>query len=267
MKQKWWLTMLGVFFLTACSEENLSEREILEKTIEEMRDLENYSFTLQSELIDGLDEQMDLELEGSVIVEPFEASMKTDQQFFEEIEEMKTYYVEDTVYYDLSPELDYLLRAELSDSPKQLETGMEEFYTYFDQLTFSEDADAYYYQYTGVDLEENQELIQSLYPAFSKTSSFERQSVEFFLDNMDIVDFKVSLTIAKRSFLVKEINMEYVGEYNIIEFEDPPEISETITYSLFDHHDIEELDIPYDKTDDALTLMEHFTGEEANDHE
>lgn len=264
MKQNWWGIILVIFFLIGCSDDNLTEEEILEKTIEKTEELESYAFELYSEQIDGVENSVVLELKGKTHTKPFQAKIDKKQNLMEP-EESVSYYKDGTIYHDFQSDTNHFFKMELDDQPDHYFKGLKELSSNIDQLAFSEEEDAYTYEYVmESEAETDRDLLTSLYPFFIGPELMVGSHLESNLEYSDITDFQVIVKIDKQNFLVKEISIHYDLDYDVLDTGDPYQLSETIEVAMFDHNEVKAFDMPDEQIEDAQTFMEYWGFEEEN---
>ncbi|WP_169336450.1 DUF6612 family protein [Gracilibacillus lacisalsi] len=254
---KWCLGILLIFLIIGCRNEELSKDDALQKMIENTKELESFSFQLDAEQIDGMDNETKLELKGETTVDPFHASMEMKQKLYDEWENMLTYYQEDMVYYN-HPDLDYLVKGKITDETILLK-GMEKLYENIEMLQFNKESENYLYEYDGENKDKNISILKALYPVFAKSSSVERGvAASLMFDYIDIVELNVRIKVNKQSLQLTELQIDYIGESKFVE-SNPPQMKETVTFVLSNHNEIENLELPADEIENALTIAEHFT--------
>ncbi|MBP1970828.1 hypothetical protein J2Z83_002964 [Virgibacillus natechei] len=259
MKLKSWTIMATILFLMGCTtiQEDLTHEEILERTMEEMSEVESYSFEITSEQIDGFDNEAVFDIQGERLVTPFRASIQRDMEVMGQRREMKSYYIEDMVYYEDFTAPDFLFKSENDEEPDHLLDGLEALHSRFDQLKVSDDEDDYTYEYM-IEQEEEQAFFSSLYPYFVITDPMEQSISDLYLDRSDIIDLHVSLTVDQEDFHVKEMNLDYVLNYDYADSGNPTELSETIEMSFSNYNELDDVPIPEEEIESAVTFQEHM---------
>ncbi|WP_163581434.1 DUF6612 family protein [Gracilibacillus saliphilus] len=254
------LFFLLLLLLTACSNQTLSEDEIWNKTVENMNQLENYSFQGTMEHIEKnnqLESDYAISIAGDNQVEPFEATMDTTFQIHDESQQYKTYYIEDTVFYEAESEEEQLIKVELDDQLTQVPDILAFLDEHKDQLTYQEQAESYQYTYAS-DSEQESSILSSVYPQILSYAVFEMLAVEVVLEDMNIDNLVVDVDIDKDDYVISEIDIAFEGKGKQA---DALTIAQTVEYQLFDHNQVEELAIPYEKTEKAVTFMEYIQGQ------
>lgn len=251
--------MATILFLTGCTnlQGDLTHKEILERTMEEMSEVESYSFEITSEQIDGFENEAVLDIQGEALVTPFRASIQRDIELLGASREMKSYYIEDMVYYEDFTAPDFLFKTESDEQPDHLLRGLEALHSRFDQLRVIEDGDDYTYEYS-VEQEDDQAFFSSLYPYFVITDPMEQSISDLYLEHSDIVNLHVGLTVDQEDFHVKEMTMDYVLDYDYADSGNPTQLSETIEMSFSDYNELDEVRIPEEEIASAVTFQEHI---------
>ncbi|SHN10638.1 DUF6612 family protein [Gracilibacillus kekensis] len=253
MRLKTFAFIIIFLLLTAC-ENSLTQEEILDESVNNMTKLDSFAFTLSSEFTDGMDNITTLELEGETRMDPLEASIEVVQDIYEEEQESNTYYVDDMVYYKMGEEVEDLIKVELDETPSQLITAVQVFQSEQDKLEFEEEENEYVYTYTTS--VNNTSFLESIYPDYLHSASFERIAMDF--EYTDNIELHTAIKIDKETFLINELAIEYTGDYNVLNKDDPPTISEKIQFNFTKHNTIEEINLPEEDIQNAKTFMEFF---------
>ncbi|WP_164219045.1 DUF6612 family protein [Virgibacillus sp. YIM 98842] len=259
MRVTWWMMMAAILFLTGCTniEEKLSHKEIMERMMEEMSDVESYSFEINAEQIDGFENKIVLDIQGETIVAPFHASIQRDVELLGTSREMKSYYIDDMIYYEDFTAPDFLFRTGNDEQPDHLLQGVEALHSRFDQLQVTENENDYTYEYS-VEQEEDHAFFSSLYPYFVITDPMEQSISDLYLEHSDIVDLHVGLTVNRENFHVQEMTMDFILDYDFADSGSPVQLSESIEMSFSNYNGLEDVPIPEEEIEEAVTFEEHM---------
>ncbi|MDQ0252688.1 hypothetical protein J2S74_000060 [Evansella vedderi] len=258
------LAILGlstlILIITGCTNiENLTPEEILERTVNNMENLQSYSFDLKSEHMDGGGNETLLQLKGDTIVAPFEANIEKHLEFFGNSFDLNVYHMEETVYYEDFTAPDLLFKAENNQEPDHFIKGLKGLQARFERLQFTDDEDKQYYQFDyAVEQEEDKEFFTDLYPFFLSADPLETILNNFYLDHSDVVDFHVTIDVDKDSHLISGFTMQYVFDYDFLETGEPIPSSEKIEVVLHHHNELDDVAIPADEIESAVTFREHI---------
>lgn len=247
-----------IIFLIGCSEKELTKEEAIEQTLEKLNELESYAFTIHTNSVDGMENEIETELTGEVINKPFHASIDIIKGDFEGDynKGFKPYYKGDRIYFE-HPEFDYLIKEDVAGQT-DFSKAVEELTKTPEELSFSVEEDYYFFEFKGKDIEKNKEILDVIYPAFAYSSSPERAAGHAISEGMvNLVDVLINLKVSKSNLSLTELYLEYKAESKLFK-DNPPQILEDITLVLSNHNEIQEIDTPSHKTDHAKSYMEHF---------